>query len=308
MAHEEPRPGIPFLKMHGLANDYVLFDGFTTRRPSDLEPLARRVLDRRRGVGGDGLLWVSPHDGADARMEIRNADGSRAEMCGNGIRCVGRFLWERKGLGSRVDGEIASTLVVETDAGTRRLEILPGPGDRIRVRVDMLAPIWRAPTLPCGPGGEPFVERRLALDPVLAEAAGLSSEAPVLATAVSVGNPHCVLFVPDVDRVRIESIGPAIQSLDSFPEGTNVEFVDRNGATRAFRQRTWERGVGETWACGTGACAVLAAAVRTGRVVRDAAIELRGGTLELAMTPEGHVLMTGDAALSFEGRWFDVEG
>lgn len=336
--------GLPFHKMHGLGNDYVLLDGFELARPDDLARLAPRILDRRRGIGGDGLLWVGPVEGADARMEIYNADGSRAEMCGNGIRCVGLFLahrrvggagepvpcgrdalrrpvpprgkgaWQPPGLGPRGQTRPrALVFAVRTDAGRRLVEVLPAaPGERSFrenegfVRVDMGRPRWSSPDLPSGPAETPFVDRPLPVDATVVHASGFSPGEALLATAVSMGNPHCVVFVPNVDRVNLEEAGPAIEHLELFPHGVNVSFVDLQGPRGTIRQRTWERGVGETRACGTGACAAFAAASRTGRASGRVSIRLRGGALHVERDDQGRIWMSGEAISVGEGLWYGV--
>jgi len=255
-----------FTKMHGAGNDYVYVDLFD-EAVADAPSVARAVSDRNRGVGGDGLILMAPARGdGDVRMEVYNADGSRAQMCGNGIRCLA-VLARRHGRAA------ANAVRVETDAGLKIVELCDDGA-----RVDM---------------GTPSMGELQELDV-------LGTRFDV--TYVSMGNPHVVIFVDDVDSTDVERYGRAIETHERFPEGTNVAFVqviDRGHV----RQRTWERGSGETLACGTGACAVCVAGVRTGRIDSPLRDTLRGGELLLEWDGEGSVFMTGPAVLVFTGEW-----
>ncbi len=273
---------LPFVKMHGIGNDYVYVDCFA-HRVADPPALARRVSPRRTGIGSDGLILICPSAVADCRMEMYNADGSRGEMCGNGIRCVGKYVAEH-GL-SR-----ANPLRVETDAGIKILQLESRNGRVERVTVDMGAPVLDGPRIPVAAEGA-------VIDAPL-EVGGLTYRV----TCVSLGNPHCVIFLPEVDDLDLERMGPAFDHHPFFPRRVNTEFVRVDGPA-ALRMRVWERGSGETAACGTGACAALVAAVLTRRAERRAALRLNGGDLDIEWRAENeHVYMTGSAAEVFRGE------
>jgi diaminopimelate epimerase len=275
-------PTLPFIKMHGIGNDYVYVDCFA-HRVGDPVALARRVSPRRTGVGSDGLILICPSTVADCRMEMYNADGSRGEMCGNGIRCVGKYVVEQ-GL-SR-----ANPLRVETDAGIKVLYFEPRNGTVERVTVDMGAPILDGPQIPVAAEGR-------VIDAPL-EVAGQAFRI----TCVSMGNPHCVVFLPEVEDLDLERIGPVFEHHALFPRRINTEFI-RVDTRQALRMRVWERGSGETAACGTGACAALVAAVLTGRSDRAATLQLNGGALEIEWrAADEHVYMTGTAEEAFRGE------
>jgi diaminopimelate epimerase len=271
-----------FTKMHGAGNDYVVLDGIREELPP-IPPLAARLCDRHFGIGWDQLLVARPSRTADFRMEIYNADGGQVEMCGNGIRAFYKFLRDR---GHTDDDEIG----VETLGGVVR----PARAGPDRVRVDMgqpvLAPAEIPTTLATGDG--PVLDVPLEVD---GETLRVSS--------VSMGNPHAVIFVEDPDRADVGRLGPLIEHHGAFPNRTNVEFVTPIGRDR-IRQRTWERGVGETLACGSGACAVAVAAMLRGAVDDEVRIELRGGELEIDWKGGGApVIMTGPAAEVFTGEY-----
>jgi len=273
---------LPFVKMHGTGNDYVYVDCFA-HRVADPVGLAQRVSPRRTGIGSDGLILICPSEVADCRMEMYNADGSRGEMCGNGIRCVGKYVAEH-GL-SR-----ANPLRVETDAGIKVLEFDIRNGTVNRVTVDMGAPILDGPRIPVA------AEGRVVDAPF--EVGGHSYRI----TCVSMGNPHCVVFVPEVENLDLERIGPPFERHSFFPRRVNTEFI-RVDTPTALRMRVWERGSGETAACGTGACAALVAAVLTQRAERRATLHLNGGDLDIEWrADDDHVYMTGDAAEVFHGE------
>jgi len=273
-----------FAKLHGTANDFIYVDaraGF----PGDPAALAPRLCDRRRGIGADGLILLqTPSNGeADCRMAIYNADGSRAEMCGNGIRGLAKFVHDR-GL-SR-----AEPLRVETDAGVMTIRTLASGGRVARVTVDMGRPEWDGRRIPVAADGE-IVERPLEVN-----------GRRWAVTCVSMGNPHCVVFVEgDVADLPLGDLGPRFARHPFFPRGVNTEFVRALGPER-LAMRVWERGAGETMACGTGACAAAVAAARTGRSGRRVVVALPGGELEIDWQPDDRVLMTGDAVEVFEGQ------
>ena len=272
-----------FAKLHGTANDFVYVDareGF----PGDPAALAPRLCDRRRGIGADGLILIEPvTDGtADCRMVIYNADGSRPEMCGNGIRGLAKFVWDR-GIARE------NPLRVATDAGVKTIIPDVAGGVVARVTVDMGTPEWDGRRIPVDADGE-VVERPLTVD-------GRSWRV----TCVSMGNPHCVVFVDDVATLPLETLGPRFAGHPFFPRGVNTEFI-RVAARDRLEMRVWERGAGETQACGTGACAAAVAAARTGRAERRATVSLPGGDLLIDWRADDHVLMTGDAVEVYEGR------
>jgi diaminopimelate epimerase len=279
-----------FTKMHGAGNDYIYVDCFSNPVPHNVAELARKISDRRFGVGADGLILICPSERADAEMRMFNADGSPAEMCGNGIRCVAKYVYDHKIC--RRD-----TLTVESAGRVRTLELQHPNGVVNQVRVDMGEPILVPAQVPttlqsCLGAAEPVVDAPLAV-------AGRAMRA----TCVSVGNPHCVVFVDDANDDWVLGIGPKVEVDPHFPKRVNVEFVEVLGRGE-LRQRTWERGSGETFACGTGACAVCVAGVLTGRTNRNVKIHLLGGDLSIEWNEaNNHVYMTGPAAEVFSGDW-----
>ena len=270
-----------FTKMQGIGNDYIYVNCFTESVP-DPARAAQLLSDRRFGGGGDGLILIEPSQVADFRMRIFNADGSEAQMCGNGIRCVGKYVHDR-GLTD------ARRLTVETGAGIKTLELTLAPDGTVQlVRVDMGAPVWQPEKVP-----------------VLADAPVVDAPLDVAGgtwrvSCLSMGNPHCVTFAPDVEALDLPAIGPAFENCSRFPERINTEFVQVLPDGR-LRMRVWERGAGETWACGTGACAVFAAAQRLGLCGTRAEILLRGGALTIEQGAAGSLFMTGPAAFVFDG-------
>ncbi|AIE87926.1 diaminopimelate epimerase [Fimbriimonas ginsengisoli] len=266
---------IKFTKMQGTGNDFVMVDAFREKElPADLPELARWACDRRFGIGGDGLILADPGSEAPFRMRMFNPDGSASEMCGNGIRCLARLL--------RDHGHTeADSVPVETGAGILTVELRPGG-----VRVDMGRAKLSRQEIGM-PGIGPFVEEDLGN--------GLRG------TAVSMGNPHLVIFVDDVAAVDLVKLGRELEHHPLFPNRTNVHFVqvvDR----QTLIQRTWERGAGITLACGTGACACAVAAVMTNRADRSVEIRLPGGNLHIDFDADGRVFMTGPAETVFEGE------
>ena len=284
-----------FTKMHGIGNDYVYVDGFAESIPADIAALSRAVSDRHFGVGSDGLILILPSEVADARMRMFNADGSESEMCGNGLRCVAKYVYDH-GIATK------SPLTIETGRGLLAVEIEAEAGRAARVRVDMGTPILTPAevptTLPAGPAGA-------ALDvPIELPAANWSGRV----SAVSVGNPHAVVFVDaeflsTTPRDRVAEIGALLETHPAFPNRVNVHFVAVTSATEVT-MRTWERGTGLTLACGTGACAVAVAGVLTRRTGPKLLAHLPGGDLTLAWAGgDSAVFMTGPAAEVFSGDW-----
>lgn len=278
-------PTLRFTKMQALANDYVYVD-MSRETIADRPAVARAVSDRRLGIGSDGLILICPpNDPAnDVRMEMYNADGSRSEMCGNGLRCVGRYAYDH-GLARK------ERLRVETDAGVKTLDLRIEGGKAVAARTDMGPPrLDRAEIPMLGAPGRVVGETL--------RAAGRD----LVVTCVSMGNPHCVTFVDDPDAFPVETVGPAVENHASFPRRTNAEFV-KVVSPREVVQRTWERGAGETWACGSGACAVAVAGRLNGLLGPDVTVHLRGGDLRIEWAGEGApVFMTGPAVEVFHGE------
>jgi diaminopimelate epimerase len=278
---------LPFVKMHGIGNDYVYVDCFTHRVP-DPAALAQRISPRRTAIGSDGLILICPSTVADCRMEMYNADGSRGAMCGNGIRCVGKYVAEH-GLATN------NPLRVETDCGIKVLTLTRRGDQVVSVSVDMGEPILDGPRIPVAAEGR-------VIDAPL-EVGGHEYRI----SCVSMGNPHCVVFTDDVESLDLERLGPRFEHHPFFPHRVNTEFVRVDGPTR-LRMRVWERGSGETAACGTGACAALVAAVLTKRAERHAVLRLNGGDLDIEWrASDGHVIMSGPAEEAFRGE-IEVEG
>lgn len=268
---------IQFTKMQGIGNDFVVVDCIQdSQLPSDLAALSQKVNDRRFGIGGDGLILLEKGDEAPFRMRMFNPDGSESEMCGNGIRCFGRLLHDH----GHLDG---TSVKVETGAGILQLDLV---GDD-KFRVDMgHARLTRGTIGMTGNADESFIEQPVA--------EGFNG------TAVSMGNPHLVIFVDDVSKVNLEVVGPILEHSPEFPKKTNVHFIQVVDRSHLI-QRTWERGAGITLACGTGACASAVAAFVTGRSDRNVEIKLPGGILNIEYQEDGKVMMTGPAETVFEG-------
>ncbi|MEA4955569.1 MAG: diaminopimelate epimerase [Pseudoflavonifractor sp.] len=260
-----------FTKMQGLGNDYVYLDA-TRGVPEHLPELARRISDRHFGVGSDGLICICASERADFRMRMFNADGSEGEMCGNGIRCVGKFVYD-KGLTDKTE------FAVETLAGLKTLELHVLDGRVDSVTVDMGKPV-------------PQEGRTLQI-----------MGRPYEVRPVSMGNPHAVTFLNAVEQLDLPVLGPCFECHPSFPNRTNTEFVEVLDRGR-LNMRVWERGSGETLACGTGACASAVAAVLAGKTDRTVTVRLLGGELSVRWDEsDGHVYMTGPAVTVFEGEW-----
>lgn len=276
---------IPFTKMHGCENDYVVVDGLH-HDVGDVHAFARMTTDRRQGVGADGLLLALPSESADLRMRMFNVDGSEAEMCGNGLRCLVKFAWERGLVPARTNG------TVETGAGILGYELRePENGKVDRITIDMGRPRLERAEIPMLGDAGPVRDERLQ-----------AGDEELQITAVSMGNPHAVSWVDDVATWPLERVGKLVEHHPAFPKRTNAEFV-QVVSPREVHQRTWERGCGETLACGTGACAVVVAGVETGRLEREVLVHLRGGDLEIRYAEDGHVWKTGPAVEVFAGAW-----
>jgi diaminopimelate epimerase len=291
-----------FTKMQGIGNDYVYVDCFAQPVPADPAALAVKIADRHFGVGGDGLILICPSEKADARMRMFNADGSEAEMCGNGVRCVAKYVYDH-GIAKK------PTLKIETGNGVLTLDLEVIGGKVERVRVDMGEPILEAGKIPVEIQGLSSAERivNLSLDKYVPPS-GIPAKAfdfePQM-TAVSMGNPHIVMYSKNVRMIPLETIGPFYERMPAFPKRTNVHFVQVH-SPEEVTMRTWERGSGITLACGTGASAVCVAGVLTGRTGRKILAHLPGGDLELEWNEnDNHVYMTGSATEVFCGEWPD---
>ncbi len=274
-----------FTKMQGLGNDYVYVDTFAQKVPADASRLAVAVSDRNFGVGSDGLILIGPSSRADARMRMFNADGSESEMCGNGVRCVAKYIHDH-GIAPR------PRVTIETGRGVLTLDLEVFEGKARRVRVDMGPPILQGSDIPTKLPGDPPINVVLTL-------ADLDLEV----TAVSMGNPHAVVYVDEVDTFPVAEIGPHLERHPVFPRRVNAHFVQVL-APDEVKMRTWERGSGITLACGTGACAVCVAGVLTERTSRRILAHLPGGDLELEWpADDASVFMTGPAVEVFTGEW-----
>ncbi len=274
-----------FTKMHGLGNDFIVVDGLVeTIVEAELPDLARRACDRHFGVGADGIILALPSDKADFRMRLINSDGSEAEHCGNGIRVMAKLVHDR-------GHTQASRITVETIGRINVLDLNTEDGKVETVRVDMAEPIFDRGRIPMtGPAEEEAIEVPLEVG---GRTLGFS--------CISMGNPHAVTFVEDVDAFPVETLGPLVEHHPVFPRRTNVEFIQVLGPAE-LRMRVWERGAGITLACGTGACASLVAAARTGRSGRHATVHLPGGDLLIEWSDDNHVYMTGPAVEVFQGE------
>lgn len=275
-----------FTKMHGIGNDYVYISLFD-QKIDDAPKIAKKLSDRRFGVGGDGVIFICPSERGDARMWMFNEDGSEGKMCGNGIRCVAKFIYD-KGI---VPAE-KTTVSIETASGMKTIELFLENGKVASAKVDMGAPILVARDIPMIAETETVIKKPLEVD-------GKTFDV----TAVSMGNPHCVTFLEsDIDAIDIEKLGPKFENHPAFPDRVNTEFVEVLDE-KTLKMRVWERGSGETWACGTGACAVVVAAVENGLCQKneDITVRLKGGDLVIRYTDET-VLMTGEAETVFEGE------
>ncbi len=265
-----------FTKMQGLGNDYLYVYG----EPQNPEELSIRLSERHFGAGSDGMIWISPSEIADFKMRIFNADGSEAKMCGNGIRCVGKYVYD-KGYTDRTE------LTIETLSGIRTLKLEVKDGAVASVTVDM---------------GQAVTEEEMELSLNVGLDAGAEAKR-ITCMPVSMGNPHAVTFVEDAEAVPLEKLGPAVEKHPEFPGGVNAEFVQVLGENK-LRMRVWERGSGVTLACGTGACASAAAAVKKGfcRPGEPVYVQLDGGTLAIRIQPDSTVFMTGPAEFVYEGE------
>ena len=279
---------IKFTKMQGAGNDYVYINCFK-EKVEQPEEFSVMVSDRHKGIGSDGLVLIMPSDVADFRMRMFNPDGSESQMCGNASRCVGKYVYDNK----LTDKTLVS---LETKAGIKFLQLFVVGGKVERVCVDMGEPILCASSIPVDLAEKQVVDYMVNFDPE-----------QYAITCVSMGNPHTVIFTNDIYRLSLEKIGKKIENFGLFPERANVEFVEIDFLHKA-NVRVWERGTGETQACGTGACAVLVAGVLNKKLDRKATIALPGGDLDIEWNSiDNHVYMTGDAVTVFEGEINSIE-
>lgn len=280
-----------FTKMQGCGNDYVYVNGFTEKIPAEEKPsLVRRLSDRHFGIGGDGVIFVNPAKEADFEMEMYNADGTRSEMCGNGIRCVAKFVYD-KGLTDKEHITIVSAGQIKyLDLTVDRKH----PADRgtvSRVRVNMGSPILKPQEIPVKAEGETVIGKPIQV-----------KGETYLMTCVSMGNPHAVIFTEGVKDMALEQVGPFFENHECFPRRTNTEFVEVLDRKNVF-MRVWERGTGETLACGTGCCATAVACVLNGLTEDEITVKLLGGELQIQWDREKNlVFMTGPAETVFEGE------
>lgn len=272
-----------FTKMHGIGNDYVYVNCFSEKVENPSE-IAKIVSDRHFGIGSDGLILIKPSEKADFEMEMYNADGSQGAMCGNGIRCVAKYVYDY-GLTDK------TSITVDTKSGVKYLDLTVEQGKVKEVRVNMGAPVLEAAKIPMIFEKSPVISQPLNVNQEIYEV-----------TAVSMGNPHAVVYMDDVKHLDIEKTGPGFEKHKAFPEGVNTEFVrviDRN----TVEMRVWERGSGETLACGTGACAVAVASALNGYTEEHVLVHLLGGDLKIYWDREANlVYMTGPAAVVFDGE------
>ncbi|MDR1564162.1 MAG: diaminopimelate epimerase [Oscillospiraceae bacterium] len=272
-----------FTKMHGIGNDYIYINLFEEKveNPAELSIL---LSDRRKGVGGDGIILIGPSKNADFYMHMYNLDGSEGKMCGNGVRCVGKYVYD-KGLTQK------DIITVETLSGIKTLKLNVSGGKVDTVRVNMGAPILKSCEIPVNSTLEEFINQPIEVEGTIYHL-----------TCLSMGNPHAVVYVEDVSALNLEQIGPKFEHYHLFPDRINTEFVQVLDSEH-LKMRVWERGSGETMACGTGACAVLVASVLNGKAKRTAEVQLLGGNLEIEWNEaDNKVYMTGSATTVFEGE------
>ena len=289
-----------FTKMHGLGNDYVYVDGFE-EQIDDPVALAQVISDRHTGVGSDGLILILPSDKADSRMRIYNADGSEAEMCGNGLRCVAKYVFEHGLAKSRgpfavpgtTDSPFNASLALETGNGVLTVGLTTEASGQVsQICVDMGEPKLMPEQIPMILEGDQVIDAPIE-----------TAQGRFLMTCVSMGNPHAVLFTEDVQGIALTELGPSIETHPVFPNRINAHWVQVMGP-HEIRMITWERGSGITQACGTGACACCVASVLTGKTERECTAHLPGGNLHLNWNEQdNHVYMTGPAVEVFRGKW-----
>ncbi len=274
-----------FTKMHGLGNDFIVVFGHQ-ELPADASELAVKLCDRFFGIGADGLVYILPSQQADFMMRIMNSDGSEAEQCGNAIRCVSKYVYDHGHVGGRTE------IAIETiGAGRQEVQLQIVNGEVASVRVDMGEPVLKGTQVPTTIDRNPVISEPIEVD-------GRTFQF----TAVSMGNPHCVIYVDDAESFDLHKWGPKLEVHPYFPRKINVEFVTVKSPGHTV-MRVWERGAGPTLACGTGACATVVASVLNGLTDRSAVVSLKGGDLHIEWNEtDGHVYMTGPAAIVYEGN------
>lgn len=273
-----------FTKMQGLGNDYV-YVNCVEKKMENASQIAIAVSDRHYGIGSDGLILINSSEVADFEMEMYNADGSRGEMCGNGIRCVGKYVYDY-GLTDKTH------ITIETLAGIKYLDLQVEDGKVKQVRVNMGSPLLRPEEIPIALEGERVIDVPISINDIVYRMTG-----------VGMGNPHTVVFLDDIEQMKIEEIGPKFENHSYFPNRVNTEFVKVIDRTHV-KMRVWERGSGETLACGTGACAVAVACILNGLTEEDVTVSLLGGDLQIQWErKENIVYMTGPAEIVFDGEW-----
>lgn len=278
--------------MHGIGNDYVYVNCFR-EKVENPEEVAKFVSDRHFGIGSDGLILIKPSDVADCEMDMYNADGSRGKMCGNGIRCVAKYVYDY-GITDK------TSISVATGSGIKYLDLTVKNGKVAFVKVDMGAPILKAAEIPVSV--KALGKDGLTDTDQIVDAPILVSGEEYRITCVSMGNPHGIVCVEDVDNLEIEKIGPHFENHPAFPDRVNTEFI-RVIDRKTVQMRVWERGSGETWACGTGACAVAVACILNGWTEDEVTVKLRGGDLQIQWDRERNtVFMTGPATVVFDGE------
>ena len=279
---------LKFTKMQGLGNDYVYIDG-TNQKIKDASSLTKIISNRNWGIGSDGLILIDKSNVADFKMKMFNPDGSESEMCGNGIRCVGKFVYD-KGLTNKTQ------VTIETLAGIKKLELNIKNGKAETITVDMGEPVLEADKIPVVSGEMPVKNLKIK-----------AIDKEFLATCVSMGNPHAVIMVENIEEFNVAKYGREIEKYEKFPNKTNVEFIKVEDRQHV-KMRVWERGTGETLACGTGACSSIVAGVLNDMVDRNARVELLGGELQIEWRKEdNHVYMTGPAVTVFEGELYEED-
>lgn len=281
-----------FTKMQGCGNDYIYVNGFTEKIPQEEKTeLVRHISDRHFGIGGDGVIFINPSSEADFEMEMYNADGSRSEMCGNGIRCVGKFVYDKGLTDKRRISVVSAGKIKYLDLTVEGTDGSAGRGEVARVRVNMGSPILEPALIPVEAAGDRVVD-----EPILVGGREYRM------TCVSMGNPHAVVFSEHVVEMALEQIGPLFEGHERFPNRINTEFVEIRDRKNCF-MRVWERGTGETFACGTGCCAVLVAGVLNGLTDNAITVKLLGGELFIEWDREENLIyMTGPAVTVFEGE------
>lgn len=275
-----------FTKMHGIGNDFIVINDMNLELANeDLGEMAQRLSDRHYGIGADGIILVQKSGHSNFKMRIFNSDGSEPEMCGNGIRCFAKYVYEKK----FIDSDIIS---IETKSGVKVVSLVLKDNEVIAVEVDMGKPVLKRSLIPVnGPDMEKVIDEELLID-------GMKYKM----TYVSMGNPHAVLFIDDLEPIDLQKIGPLIENHQNFPQKINVEFVKIDKKAE-ITLRVWERGAGETLACGTGACAAVVAGFISGRTERKLLVHLPGGNLQVEwQEDDSHVIMTGPAEFVYEGE------